>query len=256
MKKIIIFIFLIISFTLNAQSRFGIKAGYNLSYMTVNIPCEERIFGVDIDLCQFKQLNVQPLSGFHIGTTMDINLSKRFFIQSSLLFSRKGTIIKQSDISYITNWSAFSIMDTLITTKTIRTNNLEFPISIGYRLKKGKLTISFLTGAYIGIILGGNIKTNIDFLRSDTKRSTNDKLKVGDSQNDILRLLDYGLSFGTSFEVNRVSIAGQFNLGLMNTMSKGNGLDLRSSTPPEKMNNIGYNRSINISMTYFFDSKK
>ncbi|MDR6564611.1 MULTISPECIES: porin family protein [unclassified Arcicella] len=84
MKKIIFLIlsYIAFSFTTNAQSRFGIKAGANFANLTFSSG------GVSSTM--------NSITGANIGVTFETRLSDRFILRNDVLWSQKGGITEDS----------------------------------------------------------------------------------------------------------------------------------------------------------------
>lgn len=133
MKRIILtFAYIIIvSLTVNAQTRFGVKAGVNIANQ-IMIPN-------NID-----RPTSHPIVAFHAGVLMEISISKKFFFQPNLLFSQKG-----------------ESFDFLNRRASIKNNYLDLPLNIGYKITP-KFTVN--GGPYFGYFMN----SSIGYVDSDT----------------------------------------------------------------------------------------
>lgn len=137
LRKVLLFavVSLFINQRISAQTspfNFGIKAGFNLSDATVN-----------------DATGTNSKSGYHIGGTFEYSLSKKFLIQSGLIFSTKGSKIHQLNASGY-------IPQPPDDTHTFNQSYLVLPIYGAYKLHvKKDFNIVFGAGPYLGYGIGG-----------------------------------------------------------------------------------------------------
>lgn len=131
MKKILLSVYAIIGFSIlsQAQIKFGIKAGGNLTNQRINVTSGNMYAAGE----RFK--------GYHAGVIADINLGKNFYLQPQLLFSRKGA-------------SHFSSFDSLQT--KVRMSYIEFPVNVLYKAAVSFGNVFVGTGATFSYAVGGN----------------------------------------------------------------------------------------------------
>ncbi len=162
MKKVLLSIltFVTISFASEAQTRFGVKAGGNLADMAVASS------GISLD--------TKSILAFHVGGTMEMDLSESLFLQPSLLYAQKG---------FGASGSAFGITSET----TARFNYIELPVNVMYRVT------DFLTvgaGPYAAYLLSGKAKSTA------AGQSMEDDLDLTKSNR-----LDAGLNLNVGYEV-------------------------------------------------------
>lgn len=124
MKRIILSIMACMIFGfVNAQStRFGVKAGLNISNFTG------------------YQEDVKSLTGFHVGGFAEIKVAKKFAIQPEFLFSTQGTIIEGYDGDSNT---------------TLKLNYLNIPVLAKYYITDA---FSVEAGPQIGFLLSAKAR--------------------------------------------------------------------------------------------------
>ncbi len=127
------------SFAQEKAFQFGIRGGMNCSSAWVN----------DVSGSKFKL-------GYHIGATVDYQLSKKFLLQSGLFFTAKGS--KQEDLdasSYVggrPDW-----------THTFNQLYLEIPIYAAWRMEVSKsLDLILGAGPYFAYGIGGESKQKLN----------------------------------------------------------------------------------------------
>lgn len=130
MKKILLLLtFVATTIAVNAQTRFGVKAGLNVSTMSM----DNGSYGVDNKM----------IPGFHIGVVADRGLGGNLYLQPGLLLSTKGAKYEMNDneVKY-------------------KTTYLELPINLGYKVAVSKLNLLFAGGPYFAYAIAGNIRTH------------------------------------------------------------------------------------------------
>jgi hypothetical protein len=114
--------------SIQAQIKFGPKAGLNLSTMTL------KNSGIALD--------PKTLVGFHIGVLSEIPLEGNFVLQPALLFSSKG-----SKYSYYG------------TDESISPSFIEIPVNAAYKFDLGNMKLVLNAGPYFAYGIGGKIKS-------------------------------------------------------------------------------------------------
>jgi len=203
-------------FGANAQTRFGVKAGLNLS--DVNGKGGGESYGDD------TKMKV----GFHVGAVADIGFGSLYF-QPGLLFSSKGTKTEFSD-SGITAKSTMSL------------GYLEVPLTLGYRVEAGSAKVNLGLGPYIGFGLAGKFKTEVSGGGISAEEEAD--IKWGDDDDSDVRSMDYGLNISAGVEFSNMQVNLQYGLGLANNTPKGDS------------DNSSKNSVIGISLGYFFGGSK
>ena len=130
MKKRIILVLVIaalfVSINANAQIKFGVKAGLNISNMSI----------------ESSGYSVTPnsITSFHIGLAVDYAFKPELSIQSGILYSGKGTSVDNP----LTGGS-----------DKMAPNYLEIPVNIAYKLAAGPGKVVLFGGPYLGIGISG-----------------------------------------------------------------------------------------------------
>jgi outer membrane protein W len=174
----------------NAQS-YGLKAGLNLSNM----------LNKDDDDTYSNDYKMNP--GFHIGAIVDVPFNDLLSFETGLLFTTKG--MKYED----------EYLGTDLTTK-VNLYYLDIPLTLkaSYELGEG-LKMFGAVGPYVGVGLSGKIKSTTEYLDNET--TNDDDIEWGsDEDEDDLKRLDMGLTFGGGVEFNSITIGISYDLGLSN----------------------------------------
>lgn len=187
---------------------FGIKAGYNLSGATVN-----------------DATGTNSKSGYHIGGTFEYSLSKKFLIQSGLIFSTKGSKIHQLNASGY-------IPQPPDDTHTFNQSYLVLPIYGAYKLNvKKDFNIVFGAGPYLGYGIGGRTTQKLNkgsWSEGVTEISWN---TFGDGIFDetrdwlrgtTLKRLDIGVGANVNFEYRQFILGIGYEQGLKNIAEQDN----------------------------------
>lgn len=92
---------LILSFSIkaNAQILIGPQVGGQINWMVFD----------DKDNKAFYKL--KPMANFHVGASVSFRAQKRFFLQTSFLYSQKGKILETKNISSTRNETRFRYVD-------------------------------------------------------------------------------------------------------------------------------------------------
>ena len=196
-----------------AQMSFGVKAGLNLSNMTL------KAGGEKMDDIKFKP-------GFNVGAFADFELSDLLSVEAGMNIETKGYLMKEKYEEY-----GFKV-------KTKNTANLVYvTIPVDAKLTFGSFYV--LAGPYVGIAAAGKVKSKMETDSHTDKHD--DSLDFGSDKKDDLKRLDLGLGLGAGYEIND-------NLGVR----LGYDLGLSNLTPEGDKDNSSKNGSINISATYKF----
>lgn len=169
---------LLISASAHAQfSQYGVKAGLNLSNMT-------------IDGSNDRNLR----TGFHAGVFSRMGISEFFSVQPELLYTTKG-FTNSYDIAVAEGEVDFNL------------NYIEIPVNLVYHLAED---FSFQFGPYIGYLLTANVETTnevLNFFDFDTD---------SDIDRDNFKSFDFGVTAGLEFQLDPILLGFKYNLGLMN----------------------------------------
>ena len=228
MKKLFLSLAVIISCVtmVNAQSSFGIRAGFN--YSTFNVSVEN------------VSVNANPgyKPGFYLGYVGEIGLGGNFGLQYELNYVNGGTKVwaKEEflkDVAEVDDWSG-------IAAGKYTTHNINVPFMLKYSSDK----LGFMVGPYVSYNVGGKVALNkntdsyakkmieqdvreeyTDQHSEEANESVAEALGYYDSiikyaskvvNSNILKL-DVGLACGVEYKfANNMFIEARYNLGLMN----------------------------------------
>ena len=166
--------------SLEAQMKTGYRFGVNMTTMSI------KSSGNNIE----TELPV----GIHFGGNYEISLSKKFAIQTGLLFSSKGTDYKINKVYY-----------------SISPSYIEIPVNGVYYFGRRKTKLAIFAGPYFSSAFGGyKIDQNGAFKY----------LSLGPHENNDLKCLDAGLNFGANLQIKGLIFSVQYGIGLRNISPK------------------------------------
>mgnify|MGYP001140984532 CR=1 FL=1 len=173
---IILFSILISTGAFGQFSRFGVKAGLNMSNMTV------------------EGNNDQNLKfGLHAGVFNKIMILDKFAVQPELLYSSKG-FKNNFDESLIADGEA-----------KFNLSYIDLPVKLVYYLAED---FSFQFGPYVGYMLNANVDTDAEVLNYFNIDSQDE------IDRDRFNAIDFGLTGGLSFELAPLVVGFNYNIGL------------------------------------------
>lgn len=197
MKKLVQFVIVLCLIGLASESyaqRLGIKAGLNLSNMTYKD--NEETYSED-----FKST-----PGFHAGVTAEFAAGNMLSFETGLLYTTKGFRISETE----------RIMGETFELEGKRTlNYLEVPLLAKANFDLGGATVYGTAGPYVAMGLSGQDKFTFKY-DGESETETEDIEWGSDEENDDLRPLDYGLSFGAGVEIRSITLGVSYGLGLAN----------------------------------------
>ena len=193
MKKASKFLFVILISLLCFQSyaqTFGIKGGLNLSNMLMEEDGET----------WSDDFKMKP--GFHIGGVVDFPFTDLLSLETGLILDTKGFKAKEEG-------SGYSYKETL------NLYYLDIPVILKVGFDVGSnVRIFGDAGPYIGVGLSGKVKSVYEDQGSE--ETDEEKIEWGNTDDDHLKRLDYGLTFGGGVEISAFVIGISYDLGLAN----------------------------------------
>lgn len=203
--RLLLVINILIFNSLNAQIKVGVGGGLHLS----SVMEKNDLQGWNT---QFKG-NYTSISGFHAGifAELPIGLKDNLRVFSSLQYTSKGrNFAKSYDSTKTFNSDTSSII------ASWKTNYIELPVSIAYRLPVSK-HVNFIAGigGYAGYMLNSNTSYDI-YNASGEHKNFNNKMASGDSVNTYKKL-DFGVQALVGLDFNdRVMFSLNYSRSLSN----------------------------------------
>lgn len=189
MKKSLFFVVLmIVGFTINAQVKFGAKAGVQLSNFT----------GSDFE----DDSDFKSKFGFYVGGFANVPFADQFAFQPELLISAQGAKTEYSD-----TYSMGGI--TIKEEANIKYNlmYLQIPLMVKWYAYDG-FNVEF--GPQIGFNLSAKAKGDYTYSGNGVEDSDSFDVKMEDVES-----LDFGLNFGAGYELESgLSFGIRYGLGL------------------------------------------
>lgn len=171
----------------NAQEplRFGVVGGGNISSISSKLG-ESRL-------------------GYHLGVKTEISLTDHFFIDGSLLFTKKGYKTEFINVEgFFEGFEDYEKLDGILVN-----NYLELPIHAGARIKIGDSNSVFISGGpYAAYSLKGKAT-----LKGRNKKISEDIYKEGEGY----KRFDFGMGLKAGFEFQKhIQFFVSYNMGLTN----------------------------------------
>lgn len=186
MKKVLLFVALMtVGFTVNAQTKFGVKAGAQLTNLT----------GSD-------DLDTKSKFGFYVGGFANISLTEQFAFQPELLISSQGAKQEFSESETIGGVSYSSKVD-------VKYNlmYLQIPLMMKW-YAYDRFNLEF--GPQIGLNLSAKMKGDISESMAGIEYSESFDEKMEDVES-----MDFSLNIGAGYEMeNGLSFGVRYGLGL------------------------------------------
>ncbi|MCX6258261.1 MAG: porin family protein [Bacteroidia bacterium] len=179
MKKIftIVIVLVLCSLISQAQIRYGVQAGLNLSTMTL------KQSGLTFD--------AKMLMGPEVGVFAVIPVTNEIDIQPGIAYSFRG--------------SKYSFMGT---DSKISPVYINIPINVLYNFNIAKNKAFVFVGLYLADGISGKVDNGSGNGSQD--------IKFGSDTSKTMKAFDYGLNFGVGYEFSNFQVALQYNLGLAN----------------------------------------
>lgn len=216
MRKIFSFIVvcavaLSISFSADAQVKFGIKGGLNLTNLTGDVKQDVK----DV---------FSTYTGFHGGVALNIGLPLGFALQPEVLYTQKGTSLK---------------MDVLgkSLTSNIISGAVQVPVGVQWGFKLGPVRPFVQAVPYISFPVSYSLKTSFD---GDTDR---EKL-----ESDNFQSFDYGAGLGVGIDIWKLQVSAKYNwsFGTWTKESGETASDIMDNVSKENAKISGFEISLGI----------
>lgn len=190
MKKLLPVILIIISVNAYAQKiRVGFTTGVSIANYKAKMGSESE--------------SGKAKAGFTAGFLLDLPIGKHLSFQPAVNFVQKGT--KDEETVYNTTEKV-----------KLTTNYIELPLNLLYN-SRGRIGNFFIgAGPSIAVAISGKYKY------SDGVNSTNENIKFGNGDDDMMKPVDLGANVITGFALNNgLLFSVNFNAGLNNLAVHG-----------------------------------
>lgn len=184
-KSILLAVVLCMVSAINAQVRFGVKAGGNMSTLYVS---GDRT-GINAEQYKFR-------FSYHFGAVMEYKITEMFSIQPEFMYLNHGANLKKDN--------SFGMKDGHITL-----NTLQLPVNLKASFPWGNNRVFVYGGPYASYHVYGKARGKIDGKSQDVGLY---------SKGSDMKRFDYGIGLGVGMEVNKftVTLGNQFALADIN----------------------------------------
>ena len=191
---VIVVLFSSLSFNSFGQ-KIGLKIGANSFRLKMNN--ENR----NAFTHKTKQVNL------HIGLTAEFKLGSKFSIQPGILFSKKNTRFEDKRPPGYSFQSDYS------------PTFMEIPLSFKYYFLPEKSKVYIFAGPYVALGIGGEVKIQEEERLDPINMPSNYSISTLEEHelwgdDDRLKKLDYGASFGVGIDINNFEIEVFNNIGI------------------------------------------
>jgi hypothetical protein len=227
MKKITalaLIVFLYVN-AMNAQLRFGVKAGANISSLSSTS-----------DLIN----NVNATLNYQAGVLMQLKLGN-FAIQPELLYNVKGGELENPIIAGNNDNKSGPLgsLTGYATKLDYRTQNIDIPVNFQYGMDYGAAHIYAQAGPWLSFQVAASLK--------DAANNTGCYTAVNDAFG--FHKVDYGIGLGVGAEYHNVQLSVKYDFGLNEVgKEKLSSLSSKNLNPFYNMEN----RDLSISLAYLF----
>lgn len=189
MKKLVLVGAVALFGAMNAQTKFGVKAGYALSTMNIS----------ENDLGSLKSK-----SGFYVGALVEHKLTDKFALQAELQYANLGAKVEESESG-------------ITVTENINMNRILLPLSAKYFVSPN---FAFYGGPFVSFKASNkvDIKVKGTSVDASTQNEINQYEKMlEDYINGGLKSSEFGLFLGAEFTVYKGLFAdARYSFGLSN----------------------------------------
>ena len=187
-----------LNFQLLPAQSFKIKGGLNLA--KVKIVDDGELFSNEL------RANI----GYHLGFLGEFDLTESFSVETGLLFDKRG-----SDFSSLDEFESLE--------QKVELNYLTIPLALKGTLElNDEFRLFGNLGSYLAMGLSGEFEEKYTYFDSGTIEEDNYAIEWGnDEEEDFLKRLDFGLTFGAGIEISEFEIGVSYDLGLANIVTDG-----------------------------------
>jgi hypothetical protein len=202
MKKIVFFLLITVPIFFIAQTtdtikqkRFAIGVNFSPDYCYRNFIQAQRITDNSQDYYVYNEL---PKYGYTTGLTFDVNLSKRFFLETALFFADKGINMNENMYAQI---NSNGKRDLYSSTKTKFHNYfLDIPIKANINILSKRFKLYVSTGASLNLVLGYKKVSEVSY---PNQQPTNIIISNYNASHQSPFSITLLLGIGASYELNK-----------------------------------------------------
>jgi len=194
MKKILLVSALALVAGLNAQTKFGVKAGYALSKLNSNEDPEfEGVSG-----------SLKSKSGFYVGALVEHKFNDKFAVQGEVEYANLGGKV---EVGFPSNVKV---------TEKLNFNRILIPISARYYATP---ELGIYAGPYVSFKTNTTAKIEVSGAMADPRAIREGEEFLERAFNDNMKSTDFGLFFGADYNVYKgLFVDARYSFGLTNML--------------------------------------
>lgn len=192
MKKILLASAIVLFAGLNAQTKFGVKAGYSLSTLNSNDDNFE-IGGI--------KASMESKSGFYIGGLVEHKLNNKFALQGELEYANLGgkAVVKAYGVTV---------------TEKLNFNRIMIPVSARYYATP---ELGLYAGPYVSFRTNTKVKMEVSGAPSNQEALREGEKYLEKTFDDNLKSTEFGLFLGADYNVYKgFFVDVRYSFGLTN----------------------------------------
>ncbi|SIS67406.1 Opacity protein [Chryseobacterium ureilyticum] len=192
MKKILLASAIVLFAGLNAQTKFGVKAGYSLSTLNSNDDNFE-IGGI--------KASMESKSGFYIGGLVEHKLNNKFALQGELEYANLGgkAVVKAYGVTV---------------TEKLNFNRIVIPVSARYYATP---ELGLYAGPYVSFRTNTKVKMEVSGASSNQEALREGEKYLEKTFDDNLKSTEFGLFLGADYNVYKgFFVDARYSFGLTN----------------------------------------
>ncbi len=235
MKKVLISLAalcLMVALPAQAQIKFGIKAGANISSLSgdKNAMIDE----------------IKNAANYHAGLLVQYNIGN-FAIQPEVLLSTQGAELVNDGTSEALNFYSAVTGESVPNTFTLKTTYLEVPVNLQYGINVGGMARVYVqAGPYASLLLADEMEGTESFYEKYKEYAGELSQDGGIAQ--FVNKFDYGVGVGAGIEVLFMQLSVKYDFSLaefQEITSKIGNVDMNLMSGLK-------NRNLNISLAFMF----
>lgn len=193
MKKILLASALALFTGMNAQTTFGVKAGYASSKLNSN-EGDLQLGGIEGKL--------KSKSGFYVGALVEHKLNSKFAVQGEVQYANLGG---KADVS---------LPGGITVTEKFNFNRIVIPVSARYYATPD---LGVYAGPYVSFKANTTVKMKVSGAPSNPQGISAGEEYLEKAFNDNLKSTDFGLFFGADYNVYKgLFVDARYSFGLTN----------------------------------------
>ncbi|PIF46071.1 outer membrane protein with beta-barrel domain [Chryseobacterium sp. 52] len=200
MRKILLASAVVFFAGMNAQTKFGVKAGYALSKLNSN-ENDVEFGGIEGSL--------KSKSGFYVGALVEHKLNDKFAVQGEVEYANLGGKAK------------VSLPGNVTVTEKLNFNRIVIPVSARYYATP---ELGVYAGPYVSFKTNTTAKIEVSGVASNPQAINAGEEYLEKAFNDNFKSTDFGLFFGADYNVYKgLFVDARYSFGLTNMIKNPSG---------------------------------